>query len=229
MAKASSGEIARAAANGASTEAEVAGSVAWTGCTHSVPWPVRPPWPGPIVEWSGEPGSPEKVWPPPYCAWIPFATLGPGTAASDCSVPGRRYPESLGDGISLIWSGSERRDLGSEDFEVSGVPFRADAGRLVCLSAIEIAPSREFACALYVGFECPPFVMAHFPLSMDSAVVESDAPERPVATPETGGSTPSEPPPVSRKARKCPKRAKVAQRPRARHCKRHGHAGAHKA
>lgn len=227
---ASTGEITTAVANSEGTEAEIAGSVNWTGCTHSVPWPMKPPRPRPIVEWPGEPESPEKVWPPPYCAWIPFATLGPGTAASDCSVPGRRYPDSLGDGIVLIWSGSERRDLGNEDFEVPGIPLGADSGRLVCLSVIEIAPSRAFACPAYVGFECPPFMMAHFPLSMDSALVEPETPpqrpppERPVDPPGSGGSTP----PASGKARKCVKRAKGAQRPRARHCKRHGHAGSQK-
>lgn len=166
----SSGEISRAVANSTWTKGSVAGSVDWTGCEHSVPLPSKPPvkpGPGDLEEpWQ------EELAPPPYCGWIPFATVGPGSDPAQCNTTDRRWPDGLGEGVTLAWVGLERRDVGTTEFDVSAIPLDGGSEQLVCLSVIEIAPE-GVACAQVVGVYCPPYVMARFPRTLASASLVS--------------------------------------------------------
>jgi hypothetical protein len=241
VARASSGEIARVLSSPDGASAEVAGSVTWSGCTHSVLWPPQPKpgWPGEgiiLPPFKEGPWFPPIVeYPPPYCGWVPFATVGPGSDAADCSEEGRRFPGALGEGISLIWGGSERRDLGEEEFDVPDVPL-GESDRLVCLTVVEIAPV-PVACYMVLGEgvpPCKPFAMARFSLSLDSAQIESSSPEppagdhqspeRPPLTPSLEeGLAPAGDPRPDGGHKRCGKRSKQAQSFRVRRCKRHGH------
>lgn len=225
-AMASVGQITKAQVNADGTEAEIAGSVTWAGCVHQVLLPKEPRKEKPPIGWPE--GPEEKIWPSPYCGWIPFATLGPGSTIADCSSVGRQNPEQQGDGVVLVWFGAERRDIGSEEFDLSGVSLDATS-QLICLSAVEIAPSRDFACAFYVGFECPPYRMARFPLVFASASLEflargSAPPDPSPGGSSAGGSSADEraasPPP---RIRRCANRRDKAMSSRASRCKRHRH------
>lgn len=227
-ATASSGEITKELANPEGTEAEIAGSVSWTGCTHTVPYEHIihvPPMPGQEGPWLPV----YRGYPAPYCGWLPFATVGPGQEESDCLAQGRRDPGSLGQEVALVWSASERRDLGQEDFDVTGVPL--GQGQLVCLSAIEVAPSRDFVCAFYVGFECPPYVMARFPVTFASASIETDSnalsDPSPGGPPVGGSSTGGPGPSPTSSVKRCAKRRGHATSSKAKRCKRR-HASGHR-
>ncbi|MGN6254665.1 MAG: hypothetical protein ACTHO8_06745 [Solirubrobacterales bacterium] len=129
---AASGQITRSLATPDWSYASIAGSVTWTGCELEAP--KKPPEP-PREE--GEEELPPVDKPPPYCGWTPFVTVGPGSQASECSLPGREQPRSLGSGVTLAWEGSERRSEETAAFDVSGVPLSGGVGQLVCLSILE--------------------------------------------------------------------------------------------
>ncbi|HET7444908.1 MAG TPA: hypothetical protein VFJ57_09645 [Solirubrobacterales bacterium] len=155
-ASASSGEITRALANSSRTEASVAGSITWTGCEHPAPVGPLEPFP-PIKPKPGEPIPSKEVWPNLPCNWTPFVTLGPGTADADCSAPGRQDPDSLGEGVTLVWLGFTRSGAGADQFDVGGIPLGGGANQLLCLSAVELGAQKTWiVCPAVVGFECPP-------------------------------------------------------------------------
>lgn len=240
----SSGDITKALSNAEGTEAEIAGSVSWTGCEHSVlRWEGKPPIVWPIPEWPEAPFPPEKEiwppWPPPYCGWVPFVTVGPGDEKSDCSAPERENPDSLGEGVTLVWSAAERRDQGNEDFDVKDVPLD-QGGRLVCLSVTEIAPVPVF-CYLVIGpgvAPCKPFAMARFYGVLGSALIDPPAQDVSVApkeerppvdkSPDADQAAPAGSPPAGRPRKKCVRPGKGARssgaRPRCkrRHAPKHG-------
>ncbi len=201
-ATASSGEITKALASAGWTEAEVAGSTAWSGCEHTVPQPP-PKKPGP-----GEPPSKEE-WVAPRCTWTPFVTLGPGIAASDCAAAGRRDPDALGEGVVLIWRGETRGSAGSDQFDVGGIPLDGGVNWLACLSAIEEGPA-PIMCASAVGALCPPYRIASFPHALGAALLTSLSPAQAQAATSA---------PVSGR------RGKSAKRPR--RCRKHVARGRH--
>lgn len=133
-ASATSGAITKALASSDWTSATVAGSVTWTVCGLQLP---KSPGPEPPKEGEEEAGAPDS--PPPSCGWTPFATVGPGTEASECASPSRQWPEALGPGVTLAWEGSESLSEGTTTFEVPGVPLDGSKKQLVCLGTIEKA------------------------------------------------------------------------------------------
>jgi hypothetical protein len=135
-ASATSGAVTKALASPSWTSATIAGSATWTGCHLQPPKSPEEPKP-PKEEGEEEVGAPDS--PPPRCGWTPFATVGPGTQASECSSAARLWPEALGPGVTLAWQGSEGESEGTASFEVSGVPLDGSAGQLVCLGLIETA------------------------------------------------------------------------------------------
>jgi hypothetical protein len=143
-AEASSGEIIEASANGSLST--IAGSVTWTGCVNAVP----PPPPGLVG-----PGETPPAPSPPYCAWAPYLTLGPGKSAADCTSADRRLA-SLGAGVSLLWSEASRSDLGSTAFSLSSVPLNSEANRLLCLSVLETAQTGKTLPCMPPGPPLPP-------------------------------------------------------------------------
>lgn len=175
------------------------GGVEWEGCDHRVPpTPPRPPTP------PYPPGYPWEVGPyvvvspsPPYCGWIPFATIGPGSSEADCSSADRARPDELGEDVRLVWLGEEQRALGSQEFDASALSASEETDRLVCLSLIEIAPV-AVVCPMIVGIDCPPFVMAEFSHELDAALVEwrhpasnEEGTDDSGSSPASGGTPPS--------------------------------------
>jgi hypothetical protein len=189
IAMASSGEITRAEANSDWTLGSIAGAVEWTGCEHWVAYTAYP-----YYEW-GEPypeyrGAPKPAPPPPYCGWTPYATVGPGSQLSDCNSKDRRL-SSLGEGITLVWSGEEHRRFERDftetaEFDISAIPLSGGTKQLACLALIETAP-QPIACIQIVGFYCPPYVMGSYRHEVASAFlagpleppVGSEEPEEP--------------------------------------------------
>lgn len=134
-ASATSGEITQAEALPGWATAMVAGSATWTGCALEPPEPPEKPKP------PGEEGEEEPAVdsPPPSCGWTPFITVGPGTEGSECSSPERQWPESLGSGITLAWTGSKSSVENTTYFAASDVPLDGDTNQLACLGLIESA------------------------------------------------------------------------------------------
>lgn len=154
-ASASSGEFTRAAANADWTQGSIAGFIAWTGCEKAAPPPNEEPEP------PGE-GESKTPLPPemPYCRWTPYATVGPGTEASDCESDGRKL-NSLGPEVELLWSEDERQGVGSASFDLPAILLSGVPGQLACLSVIEVAQTdQELPCMppgepLPPGWHCP--------------------------------------------------------------------------
>lgn len=155
-AMATSGRISRAETNADWTSGSVAGTVEWTGCEHE----SRPPEPEPPEppEPEEEPGAGDP--PPPQCHWLPFATIGPASVA--CDAGGRRAPDSMDSGVSLIWSGGEMQRLGQLQFERSDVPLSGPDDRLLCLTLIERS-TETVSCPQMFGMACTTYASAtHF-------------------------------------------------------------------
>lgn len=156
---ASSGVVTRAEASADWTQGQITGWAEWTGCEH---W----------VSYGGFPG--EGYSPPPYCGWIPYATVGPGSEAAECASNDRRL-SSLGEDVTLAWSGEERTRYYPDysetvEFDVSEVPLDGGAEQLVCLSLIEIAPTYVICIQIFPS-PCPPYRMASFRHNLDSATM----------------------------------------------------------
>jgi|GEM_PF-4587791 len=192
-----SGEISHAV--GEEGAVSSAGGVEWEGCDHKIPpIPPRPPTPPYPPENPWEVGPYVIVSPPqPYCGWIPFATIGPGSSEADCSSADRAQPDELGEDVRLLWLGEEQRALGSQAFDVSEIAATEGTDGLVCLSLIEIAPV-AVACPMIVGIDCPPFIMAEFSHGLDAALVEwrhpgsdEEGTDGPGSPPASGGTPPS--------------------------------------
>jgi len=140
-----SGRITLAEANTAWTQAHIAGTVEWSKCDHG-------------IGGQSEPGSP----PPPPCEWTPYATVGPGTPAADCSSPGREWPD-LSNGVSLAWFGGARSGSGAATagFDVPDLALSGEPGQLLCLSLLEVAfTGKTIPCAppgepIPPGWHCP--------------------------------------------------------------------------
>jgi hypothetical protein len=188
---ASSGEITRAEAIAEWTQGSVAGSVTWTGCANA----VRPP--------TQSPGGPESPPPEPaYCAWIPYATIGPASSSSDCSAAARQL-HGLGEGVSLVWSGGERQGVGSAEFDLTDVSLSGEPEQLLCLSATEYAQTdRTIPCMppgepLPPGWHCP-YAIASYPVFLaEMMLVTQPESEQSLAEEEPASSPirPKEPPP----------------------------------
>jgi len=223
MAFGSSGEISRAEVASDWSSVDIAGTVSWTGCEHTVPYGPKPLLP---------PGSPEppgykEPLPPPPCAWIPFATIGP--VAEDCSSSGRKWPDALGPGTSLAWHGGQRDGMPDvATFDLPHVPL-SGPGQLLCLSLVEIG-AQPLVCIQLAGFYCPPYGEARYSVPLSSRVLSR--PE-PVDSGRGGGASPpaqapalgSPPEPAAHKpgaVTRCARRGSV-QRPRQKSgkCRRH--------
>ncbi len=198
-----SGTITRAEASADWAHGSVAGIVYRTVECLSVsssPGPSKP-----------DPHPPEWESPPPAeyfspCAWIPYATVGPGTSQADCSSPGRSL-NSPGEGVQVVWSGSERTGVGSAAFDLASIPLdHGAAAPLLCLSVIEAA-AQAVICIAVVPSPCPPYAIVGRAYQLDSALLATGRPpESPVEA------APSEPlvgspqrvePANPRKARRC--------------------------
>jgi hypothetical protein len=142
-----SGEVTRATASADWTEGSVAGSYTWIGCANAVTPPAESPF-----ETSESP--------PPYCAWIPYATIGPGVSESECASTDRDWPD-LGEDVTVAWWGGEFKGADMAKFKVPGILLDGASGQLLCLSAIEVAQSDEtIPCVppgppLPQGWHCP--------------------------------------------------------------------------
>lgn len=123
------GEITRATATADGTWGDIAGSATWDGCAGLVAPPSS------FI-------APEEATPPFRCARIPYATLGPGSSESECASPDRDWP-GLGEGVSLAYWGGQLGDPGVARFDFPGVWLDGEPGQLLCLFAIEIAPTGE--------------------------------------------------------------------------------------
>ena len=235
---ASSGEITRAEANAEWTHGSISGSVTWTGCVNAVQ-PPRPPPPPPPPQppqplHLGSPSAPEL----PYCAWIPYATVGPASSSPDCSSADRRLP-GLGEGVLLVWSGGERQGPGSTAFDLPSVSLDGAPGQLLCLSLTEIAQTdKTIPCAppgepLPPGWHCP-YATASHPISLAEALlVAPSEPEEPPdgeEPPRPGESAVSPKEVGSAKQKRCSRlraNATVHRKP-ARCHRRRGSRGSHK-
>ena len=167
------GEITRAVATPDWAQANIAGSVTWTGCEHAVAPPQQPK-PGP-QEPPGEEeeSAPVDPTPPPpsYCGWTPFLTVAPGTEPSECASPARQWPDKLGPGVLLAWEGGESRANGSAGFEAGDVPIEGEGSQLACLSVVEIAPvySQVMVACTPADPDCSPFSYQEVPFSLPLA------------------------------------------------------------
>lgn len=211
----SSGEITKASTNAGGSQAEVAGSVTWSGCEH--PMPLEPP------RFPSKPGEPFQPigWVAPPCNWTPFATLGPGTVATDCAAPGRQDLDSLGDGVTLIWRGAVRSGPGTDPFDVAGIPLGGGANKLVCLSAVELGPvAMSVVCIQVVGHDCPApgYQAAEFPHALAASLLVSPPAVEP-------GPVPPVPVPAPKRRKHCKKnKTHGKQHARRATCKRSRHA-----
>jgi hypothetical protein len=106
----SGGQITRALANPEWTVGDIAATVSWSGCAEA-------------TESSD-------------CAWIPYATIGPGASESDCDSPERDLP-GLGEGIRLAFGAGGFRGPGPFSHESPMVSLRGTPEELLCLFAIE--------------------------------------------------------------------------------------------
>ena len=194
----SSGEFTRAEANADGSLGSIAGSVTWTDCEYQAEYPKEP---------RGPEGEGEMPLAPPYCAWTPYVTIGPGSDASECAAT-NRWLGQLGDGISLVWSGGETGAPGTMAFDLYAVPLSGTTPQLACLSVVETAETgEEIPCMppgppLPLGWHCP-FLTARTNHALAVASI--------LAAPIAG----TQPATVSHRRRACP-RVRHAPRHRAR-------------
>ncbi len=107
-----SAEVRRALAGADWTRGNIAGSFTWDGCA------------GTTVDSAS------------YCAWIPYATIGPGAAHSGCASPERDW-SSLGEDVSLVLWGGEAIGAGTDEFDFPG-RWIDDSSDLLCLAVVEV-------------------------------------------------------------------------------------------
>lgn len=181
----SSGEITRAQVSPDWTTASIAGNaVRSNGCEA----PPKEPKPGPEEE-VVPPILPES--PPWKCGWIPFVTIGPGSSQADCSADARSW-NSFGEGIQIVWTGSETKGAGPAAFDLDDVGLEHGANApLICLAAVESVTTRV-VCPAVVGFPCPPYAIVHRTHQLDSALLveEIAANEAPLVNPVEAGTIP---------------------------------------
>jgi len=177
VAGSSAGEITRAEVDSDWTSARIAGIAVRTSGCEEPPEEPEPP------EESEEPEPPEGWEPPDWgpepeptrlesepwdCGWIPFATIGPGAAASDCTKPDRRWG-SIGGGSQIVWIGPELHDAGSAAFDVSGIAA-SPSSPLLCLSAVETVYESRICPAI---FDCEGWDAFHRDQLIDHAGFEA--------------------------------------------------------
>lgn len=112
------GEITRAFANVEWTRANIAGTFTWDGCakTHGAPTA--------------------------YCAWIPYATMGP--RASHCASPERDW-SNLGEDVSFVSWGGESIGAGTHEFDFPGLWLDGNADWLLCLGVVEVTRAGTYS------------------------------------------------------------------------------------
>lgn len=198
---ASSGTIGRAQVSSDWSNASISGVAAdLDGCPEPPEEPGPPEGPKPPEE-PGGPGWPEEPgpgWQNSFeCSWIPYATVGPGTAAADCSSHDRR-PGSIGDGVQLVWTGEELKGAGSAGFDLNGVAldYGSDAP-LLCLAVVEAVPD-PVRCEQLGGGDCGGYGTAYEYEQLDSAILE---PEAPIVVPPVESAAPGPNPPSSQPCR----------------------------
>ena len=100
-------------------------------------------------------------------------TAGPGSSQADCSAGNRRW-DSIGEGVQLVWSGSEKTGSGSTSFDLESVALTyGDQAPLLCLSVV--AAEEGLVCQ---AEGCPEYAIGHVTRLLDSAVlaVETSSP-----------------------------------------------------
>jgi hypothetical protein len=127
-----SSEITRAFASAGWTRGSIAGAITWNGCANAIMPPASSHFP------SGEFMSLPLL----YCAWVPYATIGPGSSESECAAPDRDWP-ALGEDVALAWWSGKGSAPGLATFDLPAVSLDGVPGQLLCLSAIEIAQVAE--------------------------------------------------------------------------------------
>jgi hypothetical protein len=160
---ATSGEITRAEANADWTLGSLAGFVEWTKCEDKY-----------VI------ASLEYL-----CSWRPYATIGPGSQSSDCSSP-VRDPSAPGSEVTVVWTGPKSTSPGVASFDVTDVSLSGNPGQLLCLSLVETAPEHVFCIALE-GVVCPPYWMASYRRTVDSAFLTAPMPPPTGEEPEDAG------------------------------------------
>jgi hypothetical protein len=127
-----SGEITRALANADRTRGSIAGSFTWDGCARTI-------------------GAPTS-----YCAWIPYATIGPGPP-SECASPERDW-SSLGEDVSLVLWGGETIGAGTHEFDFPDI-WIDRSSRLLCLAVAEVTQTDTYSHRLAAApLTTPPVV-----------------------------------------------------------------------
>jgi len=157
----SSGEITRAEVSPDWTTASISGTAVRSN--YCPPLPPPPP-PGP--EGPEKPGEKLPVPPssPPWrCGWIPFATVGPGSTQADCTG-------LAGEGVQLVWVGSEIKGPGSEGFDLPVTALQhGSAAPLLCLYAVETVYERRVCIP---EIDCSGYGAVHHTHRLDSALLE---------------------------------------------------------
>jgi hypothetical protein len=113
-----SGEITRALANAAWTRGNIAGTFTWDGCMST----------------TGAPSS--------YCAWIPYATMGP--RALRCASPERDW-SNLGEDVSFVLWGGETIGAGRDKFDFPGIWLDGSTDWLLCLAVVEVTQAGAYS------------------------------------------------------------------------------------
>lgn len=113
-----SAEVTRAFASADRTRGSIAGSFTWDGCAKT----------------GGDPSS--------YCAWIPYATIGPGATHSGCASPERDW-SSLGEDVSLVLWGGEAIGAGTDEFDFPGIWIDGSSD-LLCLAVVEVTAAGTY-------------------------------------------------------------------------------------
>jgi hypothetical protein len=171
LAQASTGVIKRAEASGDWTQASVSGSVTWTGCRYASGFEVF------------------------SCTWTPYLTIGPGTRAADCNLTARGI--SPGEGITLAWKGQSHGGVGSQVFDLDGVPLSGAPGQLACLRVLEYGPQPVICIQIYPS-PCPAYRMGNAQWTLASALMsvpqKPPAEEAPIQTPPVEKPSVEEPP-----------------------------------
>jgi outer membrane biosynthesis protein TonB len=107
------GEIVRALANAEWSRGNIAGSFTADGCARAI-------------------GASTS-----YCAWIPYATIGPGASPAACNTSQRNW-SSLGEDVSLVLWGGEIVGAVAHEFDFPGIWLDDSSKPLLCLAAVEV-------------------------------------------------------------------------------------------
>ncbi|MET0305745.1 MAG: hypothetical protein ABW196_05885 [Solirubrobacterales bacterium] len=127
-----SGEITRALANANWTRGNIAGTFTWDDCART----------------TGAPAS--------YCAWIPYATMGP--RALHCASPERDW-SSLGEDVAFVSWGGENIGAGTHEFDFPGMWLDGSTDWLLCLGVVEVTQTGTYSHRLAgMPLTAPPMI-----------------------------------------------------------------------